>query len=500
MKKNFKLSLIILLLLTSLNSCFQEYLDPLPETALAEEFAFDTRTRIIAQVNALYIPVKSGQYLGGRYQIYNDIRANDFVNRRSNGVTGLATWEHTVLASTNEVQNLWVQIYSAINSANIFLAGMEANKSKIVPALLNQAEFDQFKGEALALRGMAYFHLSQLYSRPYNQSQSSPGMVLRLTAMKDTSENGKARSTVAQTYTQILSDLNTAKSLMPTTAPSSAVVRVTRLNRNSVIALLTKVHLHKSDWASVKAEGDILVTQSARPFSGPWNVALVTAPTALHSAFESVFRSPYTTAESMFSIPMTDTELPGTQNQLGHYYSGTTGVGNMEYSINQTSPNWQNTEILPDDARRKLTVNRTAAPAGLYINKFTVFPHTDWAPVIRYAEVLLNLAEAEARLVWPNARAVELLNAVYLRSAPAGTAAYTVSSFATANDFVARLLRERNMEFMGEGMRNMDIMRQVIPIPKGGGGTVPVSSADYTWPIPVNELSTNKLVIQNGPL
>ena len=225
MKKNFKLSLIILLLLTSLNSCFQEYLDPLPETALAEEFAFDTRTRIIAQVNALYIPVKSGQYLGGRYQIYNDIRANDFVNRRSNGVTGLATWEHTVLASTNEVQNLWVQIYSAINSANIFLAGMEANKSKIVPALLNQAEFDQFKGEALALRGMAYFHLSQLYSRPYNQSQSSPGMVLRLTAMKDTSENGKARSTVAQTYTQILSDLNTAKSLMPTTAPSSAVVR-----------------------------------------------------------------------------------------------------------------------------------------------------------------------------------------------------------------------------------------------------------------------------------
>ena len=155
MKKNFNLLIIALLLITSLNSCFQEYLDPLPETALAEALAFDTRSRIIAQVNGLYIPVKSGQYLGGRYQIYNDIRADDFINRRSNGVTGLATWEHTVLASTNEVQNLWVQIYSAINRVNIFLEGMEANKSKIVPELLTQAEFDQFKGEALAIRGMA---------------------------------------------------------------------------------------------------------------------------------------------------------------------------------------------------------------------------------------------------------------------------------------------------------------------------------------------------------
>ena len=339
-----------------------------------------------------------------------------------------------------------------------------------------------------------------MYARPYNQAPGSPGLILRLTAMKDTTENGKARSTVAQTYAQILSDLNTAKSLLPTTAPASTVVRVTRLNRNSVIALLTKVHLHKNDWAAVKSEGDLLVLQTSRPFSGPWGVTLATAPTALHTAFESVFRSPYTSAESMFSIPMTDTELPGTQNQLGHYFSGVTGVGNMEYSININSPNWKNTEILADDARRKLIVNRTAAPAGLYVNKYTTFPHTDYAPVIRYAEVLLNLAEAEARLVWPNARAVELLNAVYLRSAPAGTAAYTTDNFSSANDFVARVIRERNMEFMGEGVRNMDIMRQVIPIPKGGGGTVPVNIADYVWPIPVNELSSNKLVIQNGPL
>lgn len=494
MKKLAYISIILLLSTGMLSSCFKEYLEPLPTTELAEELAFDTRTRIIAQVNGLYVSFKSGQYLGGRYQIYNDIRTNDFVNRRNNGVTGLATWEHTVLASTNEVQNLWVQIYAAINRVNIFLEGMEANKSKTVPNLISQAEYDQFIGEALALRGMAYFHLSQLYARPYNQAPSALGMILRLKAYKDGLENEKARSTVEQTYTQILKDLNDAKALLPTTVPSNATVRVTRMNRNSVIALLTRVHLHMNNMPAVKAEADLIVTGVARPFTGPSGMP------ALATSFESIFRFPYTTSESLFSIPMTDTELPGTQNQLGHYFSGRAGIGNMEYSINANSPNWTNTEILPTDARRLLTVNRTAAPAGLYVDKYTLFPHSDWAPVIRYAEVLLNLAEAEARISWPNDRAVDLLNAVYLRSAPSGTPAYVAGDFATADLFVARVLRERNMEFMGEGIRNMDVMRQVIPIPKGAGGTVPVNVADYTWPIPVNELSSNTLCVQNGPL
>lgn len=484
--------IFFIFLLSGLTSCKKDYLDPLPTTQLNEDQAFDTRTRIIAQVNGLYLPFKSGQYLGGRYQVYNDIRANDFINRRGNGVTGLATWEHTVIASTNEVQNLWGQAYNAINVVNIFLDGLEKNKEKVVPSLISQSEFDQFKAEALTLRAMAYFHLSQLYARPYNQAKESPGLILRLRAHKDTTENKKARSTVAETYAQIISDLNNAKSLMPAAVPANAVVRVTRVSINTVIALLTRVHLHKNDWAAVKAEGDLIVNGASRPFTG--------ASLALSPSFEGIFRSPYTTTESIFSIPMTSTELPGTQNQLGHYFSGVTGVGNMEYSINATSPNWTNAEILDNDARRLLTVNRTAAPAGRYINKYTLFPHTDWAPVIRYAEVLLNLAEAEARIAWPNNRAVELLNAVYLRSAPAGTPAYSASDFASADAFVARVMRERNMEFMGEGIRNMDVMRKVIPIPTGSGATIPVTSASYVWPIPVSELASNSWCVQNVAL
>lgn len=48
-----------------------------------------------------------------------------------------------------------------------------------------------------------------------------------------------------------------------------------------------------------------------------------------------------------------------------------------------------------------------------YWNKFPAGPqHLDFVPVIRYAEVLLNLAEAKARTAGLDAQSLALLNAV----------------------------------------------------------------------------------------
>ncbi len=95
---------------------------------------------------------------------------------------------------------------------------METNKAKIVPALISQAEFDESKGEALALRGMAYLDLSILYARPYNQAKTRPntipGLVLRLTPQRSAADNAKARSTVEETFNQIVADLTEAESLL----------------------------------------------------------------------------------------------------------------------------------------------------------------------------------------------------------------------------------------------------------------------------------------------
>jgi hypothetical protein len=133
-----------------------------------------------------------------------------------------------------------------------------------------------------------------------------------------------------------------------------------------------------------------------------------------------------------------------------------------------------------------------------YLAKFPTGPNaTDYAPVIRYSEVLLNYAEAIVR--GGNAvtqQAVDLLNAVRGRSYPAGT--YTLASFANVQAFINSILLERDIEFIGEGIRNMDLMRTVTPIP--GKFTVPTittTQSEYIWPIPTSELNTNKLMEGN---
>lgn len=500
MKNIMKIVILALVLPVVISSCYKENLDPVPKLSISDLTAFDTRDRIVAQVKGMYASFKNGQYLGGRYQVYNDIRSDDWLNLGQNGVTGLMTWNHTVTASQNEVQNLWEAIYAAVNRVNIFLDGMEANKTKILGSnILTQAEFDQFKGEALALRGMAYFHLIQLYAQPYKKGPQNWGAVLRLTAQKSSADNSKARATLQETYDQILSDLNTAEGLLPTIAAGTAngADFVTRMHKNTVVALKTRAYLHMEKWAEVITEANKIVSAGA-PFTSPSGVAY-----QLSATFGGIFTN-YTSSEAILSMPMSGAELPGTQNGLAHYFSGSKTnytIGNNEYPVNEQSILWTSPIFAATDARKQQTiiipVGATNPVNYLFITKYQTFPHTDWAPVMRYAEVLLNLAEAEARANGVNARAVALLNAVYLRS-NAGATPYVAGDFANADAFVNRLLLERNIEFLGEGIRNMDTGRRLAAhAAKPGVNAVGPDAPNYVWPIPQTELNTNQLIQPN---
>jgi hypothetical protein len=89
-----------------------------------------------------------------------------------------------------------------------------------------------------------------------------------------------------------------------------------------------------------------------------------------------------------------------------------------------------------------------------------------------------------------------LLNAVRGRSNPAGV--YTAASFSSVSAMTDALLLERRIEFLGEGIRNIDIMRLNATIPgKSSVAPVPPSSTLYVWPIPATELATNSLVVRN---
>jgi hypothetical protein len=133
-----------------------------------------------------------------------------------------------------------------------------------------------------------------------------------------------------------------------------------------------------------------------------------------------------------------------------------------------------------------------------YWGKFsTGTPYTDNVPIIRYAEVLLNLAEGRARAAGSvDEKSVALLNAVRGRSDP--STQFTLADFPDVNAFTTALLRERRIEFLGEGLRSIDLMRLNLPIPaKGTAPGVLPSDPNYVWPIPSSELSANRSMERN---
>lgn len=490
MRKIFKTSIILALILLT-GGCSKSYLEPVPKTSLSDLSVFDSKDRIVAQVNGMYAQMKNGNFLGGRFFVYNDIRADNFIPKSSNQVTGYATWQHTENGSNQEVEYLWQYAYLAINSINIFLDNLESYwTSGKLTGIITETEKGQYRAEALTLRALAYFDLLQMFAKPYNMNAgANPGLPLRLKGMKSAAENDLARSSVAEVYTQILADLNEAENLAISDYGDD-LLDVTRVHKNTIVALKTRVYLHMQNWSSVMSEAQKIVSASA-PYSAPTGVA-----NKLNDTYAGIFADPYKTKESIFSMPFSSIDQPGSQNGLPWYYAP---LSSESYYL-VTAAGSVYSKMDDTDARKLMMIT---SGGKVFLGKYLdITSNANYAPVIRYAEILLNYSEAIVRQGGAVTQAaVDLLNAVRTRSLPTG--AYTLADFGSVQAFYDAVILERNIEFLGEGMRNMDIMRLGIAIPSVDGGSMGyVASTDpskptYIWPIATSELSTNKLMVDN---
>lgn len=474
-------------------SCDKRQLSPVPQTVISDLSAFDSRVRIEGQVRAIYASIKNSGMYGGRYQIFNDIRGGDFLNERTNVVTGFDVWSYTTVgSSTNSILNHWAQAYYVINLANVFLDGMDAKGAGVVGA----AVANNFRGEARLLRAMSYYSLLQLYARPYwDGNGSKPGVPLRLKGNTGSGDYALARATVAEVYNQIIDDLNFAEANLPLTN-GNATANTTRAHRNTAIALKTRVYLSMGNNDKVIEEANKIVSTNA-PFTASSGVAH-----ALNPSFTNIFTA-YTSTESILSMPFASNETPGTQNQLGFYYGPPfVNGGSGEYSLNPNgilgNPDWRASDARKSQIRTTNAAGNAAGTARSWVIKYPgAAPYTDFAPVIRYAEVLLNLAEALARKAGTGAvdtRALAILNAIRQRS-DAGAPLFAPASNAALIDLI---LTERRIELLAEGLAGADLTRLGRDLPaKPGVAAMPSSGQQYIWPISANELLLNPLCKDN---
>ncbi|MES2275692.1 MAG: RagB/SusD family nutrient uptake outer membrane protein [Bacteroidota bacterium] len=490
-----KTLLIILSLGVVLNySCQKEKLYPVSQTQVSNQDyqPFTTPARILSQVLALYNNLRGGQLYGSRYIVYNEVKADNYINSSNNGITAFTVWNATIGGTDSQITGLWSSGYSTINNCNLFIDGMVAKGNSVVDA----ATAKTYVAEAKFIRALVYYDLLQLYARPYaDGSGSKPGLPLRLTGNSSYANYDLARSSVADVYAQIIKDLDAAETDLPSTyttgtpAVLDAVANTTRAHKNTAIALKTRVYLSEQKYSNVITEANKIVPAVA-PFVAPTGV-----PNALQSDITKVFTTPYTTTESILSAPFLTTETPGGQSQLCYYfYANAKALGTAEFNINPTGvvadANWKTT-----DKRRGFIYT---SGSKIAMSKFpTLSPYTDWVPVIRYAEVLLNLAEARVRSTnTVDAQAIALLNAIRGRSD--ATTVFTVAGFANSTALADAIFQERNIELLGEGFRNADLMRLMLPIPgKGLLGAIPNTDPRYIWPMSGDELLYNKLMTPN---
>lgn len=489
MRQTIKYIALAGVVLSTYTSCQRDKLSPVQQNSVIVASAFSTSGRISNQVLSLYGSLKGGGFYGGRAIVASELKGEDFFAETTNLVTGFDVWNLNVANSATFVKAIWAQGYLTINRCNVFIDGMASGGTAVV----GQALANNYIAEARLIRALSYWNLLQYFARPYADGNGSkPGLPLRLTGIVDLGQSDLARSTVAEVYNQIIADLDYAETNLPldyASGTTQATNRTTRAHRNTAIALKTRVYLSMQKYSNVITEANKIV-----PLTGPFKAA-TGVPDSLQPDVTNVFKTPYTTTETILSLPMSGTtgDNPGTQNQIGYYFYNNTGAGTGEYSLNPAGiladPQWG-----ANDKRRTGFVYTTSA-GKKYLSKFaTGSPYTDYVPVIRWPEVLLNLAEALARTgSTVDVRSLALLNAVHTRSD-----ATTVLAPATQSALIDAILKERRIEFIGEGLRNPDLMRLLLPIPaKGSAPSKAPADQGYIWPISSDELSLNKLMTDN---
>ncbi|CCH52831.1 RagB/SusD domain protein [Fibrisoma limi BUZ 3] len=438
-------------LLVLLAGC-QSFLEVQPELQVDESQAITNASSAEVALNGLYNRLGNDGYYGSNYQALAYLSGGDIQWTGSQGAPQEIT-ARKLTADNGYVGNAWAAIYRTILAANYLI--------ETVPTLadpqLTAARKDQLVGEALAIRALSYFDLVRGWG----------GVQLVLTPTRKPSDNtGITRSSVDETYAQVLKDLTAAEPLLTNTTNRN------RVTRKTVWALRARYHLYRGEWTQAEEYAGKLISDAAnyrlaKPYSAFFANNAVATP---ESVFELAFSNSFRNGHANWWLPPA----------LG---------GRREWA-----PNAQLVTLLNDPnvgGNRKDLIAQTAPPGNLWYGRLYYRNPigTDPQYIIRIAELYMIRAEARAR-VGKLTDALADLNTVRDR---AGLSALTA---ATTPDLAATLLaieQERRVEFPFEADRWFDLIRT------GRVATVLgiTDTKKYVFPIPTSEILADKALTQN---
>ncbi|MCW8312984.1 RagB/SusD family nutrient uptake outer membrane protein [Sphingobacterium sp. InxBP1] len=458
---NLLYKMVLLGIVLSAASCGKQLFED-PYAYLSPEQAFSTPDRIAKSATGLYDALQNREFLGGRALIYADIRGADC---GTNIFFGNMPQFSTLLSTDATVGLAYQGAYRTINEANLFIENLSAK-----PGVVSAIEEAQYFGEAKFIRALSYFYLVNLWAQPYNFSSGATHagvpLILKTTTTPFAEDNNVPRASVKQVYDQIESDLLAAEASLPVSggAEFSTVARATK---SAAQALLARVYLYEGNYAKAVEFANKVINSNIYSLN----------PSPLEA-----FRNT-TTAESIFSVAHNGGDNPNTNHSLGQHYSP-----NLRADI-QVLPTFVSLIGTTDKRRTELITEKNGAFFNL---KYTSV--SDWAPILRYSEVLLIKAEALANQAsGVSAEALALVNVVRHRSAPTEN---IVATSKTA--LIEAIWKEKRIELAFEGHGIFEYLRTKRDVPSHGTISEQAYGSDFVvLPIPFDDMQKNSNLIQN---
>jgi hypothetical protein len=492
-------------------------LDYAPENTIVDENVYKEESTAEAALLGAYVQLDN--FLSGAPQgtngyppafsafCFGDLGTDNLKAQASvSDYLAMETSEYTSTQHNGMLSTIYTNGYNAIDYACNIIDGI-SKYGKYSEAMMNQ-----HIAEAKFIRAYAYFQLLIMFGDQALQGNDEGlGLVMHLSPYEGYNpDNVSARSSNITVWNQIISDLKDNLDYLPTTVPD--IAKRVRANQTVAKALLSRIYLYKGTYNSNKDDLQ-LAAQYARDVLGTSGYTFTTDSLAYQTLYPrnlfdgSTAQDPQTrSSEIIFfeaSRLTTDAYPSGIYNYynkksfyvpetMKSYYDAHDVRG---FDANANGADCTGTDLLGIGSS-------TYYPTNITSMKYTSYNTADGnndVIYIRLAEMKLTLAEALARVNGSvSDEAVGLLNDVHQRAFAETNrpAAYTVADFASTEDFIKTVLKERNRELAYENHQRYDLIRTHNLLQDATLGAV--APTKWNAPIPDHEVTISGGVIKQN--
>lgn len=504
MKKRY----ILPLLLLSLGSCKEDFLNQNDPNAVSVESYFKTENDVLLAVNGLYNILRSGNTIGEGSALYSEERSDNSGrdDNQSNAGEPFQFNDFSILPSNSYLRTHWSSMYDGIARCNTLLSRIDQVQ------FTSEDLKKRYLAEAKFVRGLLYFHLVRKFG-------DIPLSTQEITS-KSEADAVAFRAKESEVYAQIVKDLTEAlDSNLPNQQWEYAVGRTSKAAIN---ALLGQVYLtmgttldENATEKFQKAEQYLTAAYGLKSFGKLSEIKYsdVFDVNKKMSNKELIFQVQYLQGDQNYhsSIARNNQARGETVNsQFPATGAGTRASKDLvnEYEVGDLrkdfSVKFASDSKVNDWFITKFRDNSDAAGT-------TGWGGNDWI-LMRYADVMLMMAEVKMYLGKDN-EAISLLDEVRER---AGLPTYAVSKqnssytskFPTLKDAI---LHERRVELAFENHRWFDLIRtydgqELVDYFKkkdqanyGNAKLSNISAKDRYFPIPFDEYKLDPVKMYQNP-